>query len=110
MQRQYVAGIWAFWPGQKLGGAKMNWTRSTAYESCDPDRIAQEAASAKRTWWAFRIAVWTLACAGSVLILAGLFWPGAIGLLSAAAVAIVWQDWSRRGQARFDAIAPPGDQ
>jgi hypothetical protein len=46
---------------------------------------------------------------GAGLILAGLFWPGAIVFVSATVVYLIWDVWSRRKQARFDSIARAGD-
>jgi galactitol-specific phosphotransferase system IIC component len=49
--------------------------------------------------------MWALAVTGSVLILFGQFWLGLMALLCAAAVRIIWGDWSKREQACFDAGA-----
>jgi hypothetical protein len=70
----------------------------------DP-RAAGEARSAKRRWRAFRIAVWGLAGLGAIFLLTGMFWVGALGLLGASVIWIAWDVWSRREQARFDALA-----
>jgi hypothetical protein len=62
----------------------------------------KETASVKRTWWAFRIGFWALLGLGAVLILVGLFWPGAIAMMSAAAENLLWRSWTRRTQAEID--------
>jgi hypothetical protein len=72
-------------------------------------QIAQQAAAAKRIWSAFRAAMWTIGVLGVILIFVGLFWPGAIALLSAAGIRIGWDIWAHRKQAQFDAMARPED-
>jgi hypothetical protein len=46
--------------------------------------------------------MWALGLTGAVLIVLGQFWLGLISLLCAAALRIIWGEWSRREQARFD--------
>lgn len=70
----------------------------------DP-RAAEEARLAKRKWRAFKVAVWGVGGLGSVFLLIGMFWVGAVGLLAASVIWIFWDVWSRREQARFDAFA-----
>jgi hypothetical protein len=71
--------------------------------------MTRKAVLAKRKWLAFRVGMWASAGAGAVLLLLGLFWLGALALLFAAAIRIVWDAWARREQARFDAMARTDD-
>ena len=48
--------------------------------------------------------MWGAAGLGAILLVIGLFWPGALGLLGASAIWIAWDIWARREQARFDAL------
>jgi len=61
--------------------------------------------AAKRRWRAFKLAVWGLAGLGSVFLLIGMFWIGALGLLGASVIWVMWDVWARREQARFVALA-----
>jgi hypothetical protein len=68
----------------------------------------RRAALVKRKGWAFRIGIWALAVTGAVLLLAGLVWPGVIGLLGAAGVRIAWGSWVRKELARIRGHEPLG--